>query len=132
MLRIDDATTALVAALDRTPSGVYDVVDDEPVRQRQLKTALAVAVGRRRLLSLPAWLVRFIAGPTGQALTRSLRISNRGFREATSWAPAAGAGIASMSLAGAANPASRSNRVPAAVRIGLWLLVLFSLLGRNQ
>ena len=77
-----------IAALDRAPSGLYDVVDDEPVRQRQLKTALAAAAGRRRVLSLPAWLVRMMAGPAGEAFTRSLRISNRRFREATGWAPA--------------------------------------------
>jgi nucleoside-diphosphate-sugar epimerase len=39
MLWIDDAASALVAALDGAPSGVYDVVDDEPLRQRDLKPA---------------------------------------------------------------------------------------------
>ena len=33
-LWIGDAASALLAALDRAPSGLYDVVDDEPVRQR--------------------------------------------------------------------------------------------------
>src|SRR5215211_2853203 len=55
-LWIGDAASALVAALDRSPSGLFDVVDDEPVRQQELKCALAAAAGRRRVLSLPAWL----------------------------------------------------------------------------
>jgi nucleoside-diphosphate-sugar epimerase len=45
-LWIGDAASALLAALDRAPSGLYDVVDDEQVRQRQLKAALAAAAGR--------------------------------------------------------------------------------------
>ncbi|MCD6058304.1 MAG: NAD(P)-dependent oxidoreductase, partial [Thermomicrobiales bacterium] len=79
---IGDAASALVAALNRAPSGLFDIVDDEPVRQRQLKTALAQAAGRRRTLSLPAWIVRMMAGPAADLFTRSLRISNRRFRDA--------------------------------------------------
>ena len=113
-LWIGDAASALIAALDRAPSGLYDVVDDEPVRQRQLKTALAAAAGRRRMLSLPAWLVRMMAGPAGEVFTRSLRISNRRFREATGWAPAVRNAIEGMALVGAADPpaptAARSGR----------------------
>jgi 2-alkyl-3-oxoalkanoate reductase len=60
-LWIDDAASALVAAIDRSPSGLYDVVDDEPVRQQDLKSALAAAAGRRRVLSLPAWLAQMMA-----------------------------------------------------------------------
>ncbi|HLL50713.1 MAG TPA: NAD(P)-dependent oxidoreductase, partial [Thermomicrobiales bacterium] len=52
MLWIDDAASALVAALNRAPSGLYDVVDDEPLRQRQVKKALAAAAGRGNLISL--------------------------------------------------------------------------------
>ena len=69
-LWIGDAASALVAALDRAPSGLFDVVDDEPVRQRQLKAALAQAAGRRRMLSLPAWLVRMMAGPAAELFTQ--------------------------------------------------------------
>ena len=103
-LWIDDAASALLAALDRAPSGLYNVVDDEPVQQRQLKTALAAAAGRRRLLSVPAWLMRMMVGPAGEVFTRSLRISNRQFRGATGWAPA-------MRTAGAQPVASRKRRL---------------------
>ena len=127
-LWIDDAASALLAALDRAPSGLYDVVDDEPVRQRQLETALAAAAGRRRLLSVPAWLMRMMAGPAGEVFTRSLRISNRRFREATGWAPAMRNAVAGMARVGSENPPRPALRVPVTVRLGLWAMALFSLL----
>ncbi len=103
-LWIGDAASALVAALDRAPSGIYDVVDDEPVRQRQLKTALAAAAGRRRVLSLPVWLMRMMAGPAAEMFGRSLRISNRRFREATGWAPEVRLAVDGMALVASADP----------------------------
>ena len=131
-LWIGDAASALEAALDRAPSGLYDVVDDEPVRQRQLKTALAEAAGRRRALSLPIWLVRLVAGPAAEVFTRSLRISNRRFREATGWAPEVRDAIEGMALVGGANPPPPGGRGPATVRLGLWAMALFSLLAGIQ
>ena len=131
-LWIDDAASALLAALDRAASGLYDVVDDEPVRQRQLKTALAVAAGRRRLLSVPAWLMRMIAGPAGEVFTRSLRISNRRFREATGWAPAMRNAVEGIVRVGGENSARPVARVPVTVRLGLWAMALFILLAGIQ
>jgi nucleoside-diphosphate-sugar epimerase len=131
-LWIGDAASALVTALDRAPSGLFDIVDDEPVRQRQLKTALAQAAGRRRTLSLPAWIVRMTAGPAAELFTRSLRISNRRFRDATGWAPAVRNAVEGMALIGGANPPPPTVRVPAIVRLGLWAMALFSLLAGIQ
>jgi 2-alkyl-3-oxoalkanoate reductase len=127
-LWIGDAASALVAALDRAPSGLYDVVDDEPVRQRQLKTAFAAAAGRRWVLPLPAWLMRMMAGPTWEAFTRSLRISNRHFRQATGWAPVVRNVVEGIALLDAADPSALAVRVPASVRLGLWAMAFFSLL----
>ncbi len=132
MLWIDDAASALVAALDRAPSGLYDVVDDDPVRQGQIKTALAAAVGRQQVFSLPSWLLIRIAGRPGEMLTRSLRISNRRFRDATGWAPVVRNAIDGMALVRAANPPAPRVRVPAAVRIGLWVMALVSLIAGIQ
>jgi 2-alkyl-3-oxoalkanoate reductase len=130
-LWIGDAASALVAALDRAPSGLYDVVD-EPVRQRRLKTALAKAAGRRSVLSLPAWLVRMMAGPAAEVFTRSLRISNRRFRDATGWTPRVRDAFEGMTRVGAENPPVPTARVPIAVRFGLWAMALFSLLAGVQ
>lgn len=77
----------MVAALEWAPAGVYDVVDDEPLRRGEWSAALARAVGRRRLLGPPARLVRLLGGEAAAALSPSQRVSNRRFREATGWAP---------------------------------------------
>ncbi|MGH2587544.1 MAG: NAD-dependent epimerase/dehydratase family protein [Dehalococcoidia bacterium] len=85
---IDDAAGAVVAGLDaRVPAGTYDVVDDEPLPRRELNAAIARAVGRRRLWSVPRFLQRPMAGAVAGPLMASLRVSNRRFREASGWAP---------------------------------------------
>jgi nucleoside-diphosphate-sugar epimerase len=124
---IEDAASALLAAVDRAPSGLYDIVDNEPMRQRRLNDALAAAVGRRRVLPLPAWLIRIMAGPAAEAFSRSLRISNCRFREVTGWTPAVPNATEGMVRVGAANPLAPRVRLPAAVRLGLWAMALFSL-----
>jgi nucleoside-diphosphate-sugar epimerase len=127
MLWIGDAATALVAALERAPSGVYNVVDDEPLRQRELNRALAAAVGKRRLLSLPRWLIRLAAGPGVAVMLRSLRISNRRFREATGWEPSVPSAIDGLQRVAATTPPRPSPRVPFSVRAGLWAIALITL-----
>jgi 2-alkyl-3-oxoalkanoate reductase len=127
MLWIDDAATALLAALDRAPSGVYDVVDDQPLRQRELAEILARAVGRRRLLSPPSWMVRLMAGAPGEALMRSQRISNRRFRDATGWAPTVPNARVGLDLIAHAEPTDRNMHVPRTVRIGLAIMGVFGL-----
>ncbi|WP_299615776.1 NAD(P)-dependent oxidoreductase [Pelagibius sp.] len=85
---IDDAAEAVVAALDRAPSGLFDVVEDEPSTQRELRAALAAATGRRRLFPLPRWLLRSaLPAETRGLLARSQRVSNTRFRKATGWRP---------------------------------------------
>jgi nucleoside-diphosphate-sugar epimerase len=88
-LWIDDAARAIVAALDRAPAGLYDVVDDEPLTRAELSAALRGAVGRRSTLALPAFVWRALAGDRlAELLGRSQRVSNRAFKAATGWSPA--------------------------------------------
>jgi len=81
----DDAATAVVAALG-VPAGIYNVVDDEPLRRREFFGSMAAALGVAPPRFLPRWTARLMGGP-GETLARSLRISNRRFREAARWAP---------------------------------------------
>ena len=81
----DDAASAVVAALG-LPAGIYNVVDDEPMRRRAFFDALAEALGVGPPRLLPAWLVPF-TGSVGKTLARSLRISNGKLRQASGWAP---------------------------------------------
>lgn len=82
----DDAATAVVAAL-RVPSGIYNVAENDPMRRGEWVATLAHAAGCKAPRTLPRWLTQ-TAGGTMKLLSRSLRISNRKFREAAGWQPA--------------------------------------------
>jgi nucleoside-diphosphate-sugar epimerase len=82
-----DVATAVTAAL-AAPTGVYNVVDDEPLTRRAALDAFSAAFGVKKLWSNPAWLMKLLAGEAAQSLTASQRVSNAKFRSATGWAPA--------------------------------------------
>ena len=81
----DDAAAAVVAALT-LPSGIYNVVDDQPMTKRDFNDSLADALGVKHPRFLPAW-VAHLAGSLGGLLARSQRISNRKLREGSGWRP---------------------------------------------
>jgi nucleoside-diphosphate-sugar epimerase len=116
---VDDAAAALIAAMERAPSGVYDIVDDEPLSRREVNTAIAAAVHKKRLWQPPAFLIRMSVGaPLYDVLNRSQRVSNQRFKEATGWTPAVPSARAGWELSGsqmAAAPTTAtatSRRVP--------------------
>ena len=82
----DDAAGAALAAL-ALPSGVYNVVDDEPLTRREFFSWLAHELGVAPPAPMPAWTTRML-GSIGELLSRSQRISNRKLRQAAGWAPA--------------------------------------------
>lgn len=84
---IQDAGSAVVTALTHVSSGIYDIVDDEPLTRRDLFRAMAQSVGRRRLFPLPGPVMRLMTGVAADLLSRSQRVSNRRFRELTGWQP---------------------------------------------
>jgi nucleoside-diphosphate-sugar epimerase len=117
MIDADDAAAAVVAALD-APAGTYDVVDDDPLTRAEQSTALAAAVGRRRLWRAPTWAARRKAS----YLAASQRVSNRAFREATSWRPSSPSvreGYRKLVRGMGIEPA-----LPGRVRLMLWVLVV--------
>ncbi len=81
----DDAATAAAAALD-VPAGVYNVVEDEPVKRREYFDSLAKALGVPPPKLLP-WWAKWLMGSLGELLSRSQRISNRKLKSASGWAP---------------------------------------------
>lgn len=85
---LQDAASAIVVALTQpVPSGIYDIVDDEPLTRREMFDALAHAVGRKRLLLVPDLLMRLLVGTKYDDMSRSFRISNRRFKEVSDWQP---------------------------------------------
>ncbi len=85
---VQDGARAIVAALTQpVPSGIYDVVDDEPLTREEVFAVMARVVGRKRLWQPPALLMRVMAGVVYDMMSRSLRISNRHFKEVSGWQP---------------------------------------------
>jgi nucleoside-diphosphate-sugar epimerase len=87
-IHVDDAATAAVAALG-VDSGVYNVVDDEPLRFREYVEAVGASLGVAQRLRLPAWLMKAAFGEGSHVLLVSRRVSNRRFRTAADWTPRA-------------------------------------------
>jgi len=85
---VRDVASAIVAALTQpVPSGIYDIVDDEPLRRGDMFDAVAHAVGRKHVRPLPDLLMRMLLGTKYDDMHRSLRISNRRFKEVSGWQP---------------------------------------------
>jgi nucleoside-diphosphate-sugar epimerase len=84
-IHVADGGRAVAAALS-VPAGTYNVVDDEPLTKRGFAEALAAAAGRRHCVRAPGRLARLLGAGT-TSLTRSLRVANGRFRNASGWAP---------------------------------------------
>lgn len=89
-IHVDDAATAAVAALG-VDSGVYNVVDNEPLRFREYAEVVGASLGVAPRLRLPAWLVKAALGEVSHVVLVSRRLSNRRFRAAAGWRPQAAA-----------------------------------------
>jgi NAD dependent epimerase/dehydratase family enzyme len=85
-IHVDDAARAVVAALN-APGGVYNVVEDEPVRQAEYAAAFSTALGTPRSMRIPRFLGKLIMGGPSNYILQSQRISNHKFKDATGWAP---------------------------------------------
>lgn len=68
---VDDASAAVLAALERAPAGVYDVADDEPLPRGELVGLVAQVAGRGRLVVPPTLLIRLLAGRKALFVGRS-------------------------------------------------------------
>lgn len=86
-IHCDDVATAVVAAL-AVPSGVYNVVDDEPLTRGDYLAAFGDAFGVKPPKPTPARLVKLLGGASADGLVASQRVSNEKFRDASGWAPA--------------------------------------------
>jgi nucleoside-diphosphate-sugar epimerase len=84
-IHMADGGAAVPAAL-HVPAGTYNVVDDEPLTKRDYAQALSFAANTRPWVRGPGRLA-LLLGDRMASLTRSLRVSNRRFREASGWQP---------------------------------------------
>jgi nucleoside-diphosphate-sugar epimerase len=84
-IHLADAARAVVAAL-HAPTGIYNVVDDEPLTKREYARALQAAVDRSAWVRAPGRAAGLF-GDRLAAQTRSMRVSNGRFRAATGFSP---------------------------------------------
>ena len=82
-LHTDDVGQAVLVALT-APAGFYNVVDDEPLRRRDVLDLLAQSAART-VRPFPAWTSSLASAPV-RALARSQRVSAARFR-ALGWRP---------------------------------------------
>jgi nucleoside-diphosphate-sugar epimerase len=85
---VDDIAMATVIAAEGVPSGVYNVVDDEPVEVSTWLPELARVIGARSPMHVPTWLARLMIGDAGVAMmTQSRGSSNAKIKRALQWQP---------------------------------------------
>jgi nucleoside-diphosphate-sugar epimerase len=61
-VHVDDAARATVLAIERSATGVFNIVDDEPAPVSEWLPHLAKCAGARPPRRVPAWLARLLAG----------------------------------------------------------------------
>ena len=87
-IHVDDAASATVAALERGEPGVYNVVDDEPVRAAEWIPGLAELAGAKPPMHVPVWLGRLLAGDVAVHMMTAVRgASNEKARWVLDWRP---------------------------------------------
>ena len=106
-IQCDDVATAVLAALS-VETGVYNVVDDTPLRRGDYLDAFATAFEVATPKPTPGRLMKLGAGSSAAGMIASQRVSNASFRSMTGWAPA----YPDARMGWAAEAASRKNITP--------------------
>jgi nucleoside-diphosphate-sugar epimerase len=87
-IHIDDAAAAAQLAIEHGPSGVYNIVDDEPAEIALWLPELARAVGGRPPLHVPVWIGRLAIGAAGVSMmTQTRGSSNAKAKRVLGWQP---------------------------------------------
>jgi 2-alkyl-3-oxoalkanoate reductase len=86
LIHVEDAAAATVLAVEHGGSGIYNVVDDDPVPSRVWLTELAKIVGAKPPPRYPAFIARYFAGePFVVMLTESRGASNAKAKRELGW-----------------------------------------------
>jgi 2-alkyl-3-oxoalkanoate reductase len=86
-IHIDDAAAATVAACERGPQGIYNVVDDEPATVGEWLPAYAEALGAKRPWRVPGWIARLLGGSAGRMIGELRGASNTKAKRELGWQP---------------------------------------------
>jgi nucleoside-diphosphate-sugar epimerase len=87
-IHVDDAAGATAAALERGPSGIYNVVDDDPAELREWLPVYAEAIGAKPPRRVAAWFAGLVAGRATVAMMGGMRgASNAKAKRELGWQP---------------------------------------------
>jgi nucleoside-diphosphate-sugar epimerase len=88
-IHVDDAADATVAAVERGPAGIYNIVDDEPAPMREWLPLYAEAIGAKSPLRIPRIVARVLGGDAAATMSTELRgASNEKAKRELGWSPA--------------------------------------------
>jgi nucleoside-diphosphate-sugar epimerase len=88
-IHIEDAAAAVVAALERSAPGVYNVADDEPSPLREWLPVFAETLGAKPPRRVPLWLVGLVVGRTmARAAAGTRGAANAKAKRELGWEPA--------------------------------------------
>jgi nucleoside-diphosphate-sugar epimerase len=88
-IHVDDAADATVAAVERGPAGIYNIVDDDPAPMREWLPVYAEAIGAKSPLRIPRIVARVLGGDAAAAMSTELRgASNEKAKRELGWSPA--------------------------------------------
>lgn len=84
----DDAASAFVLAAESQRSGLWHIVDDQPVTVKDFFSEFARQLGAPPPKHAPVWLAKLLLGKeTTEFFTTSTRTSNERFRKDFGWSP---------------------------------------------
>jgi len=84
----DDAADAFLAAAEKPRSGIFHVVDDEPVPWKPFLAGFAQLLGSPEPRHVSPWMARLAVGKyTTKFFTLPMRTSNAKFKAAFGWTP---------------------------------------------
>ena len=87
-VHIDDVAVATAVAVEDDPTGVFNIVDDEPAEVAVWLRELAFLFAAPRPRRMPVWLARFLIGDAGVSLMTEVRgASNAKAKRVLRWQP---------------------------------------------
>ena len=117
LVHVDDAAAATVAALERAkPDTIYNIVDDEPARVREVLFYLAEVIGAKPPWRIPLWLARLLGEHMVVMMDEVRGASNAKARRELGWEPVHRSWRDGFRELTAAEPAAPASGVAAPVR----------------
>ena len=85
---VEDVASATALAIEGAPTGIFNVVDDDPAPVREWLPFLADVVGAKAPIRMPSWVMRLLMPKHLYIMMTEIRGgSNKRFKDAFGWKP---------------------------------------------